>query len=126
MTLRVLLLREPTTSLDIDETNASLQGEQALRNFVEPQREEILKADTQGVVDLLSSILPPVDKKVLLGSDELGNYFLHSSWEGLKNGVDGWVDDDLAFLTPWGFSLSEIKVPVFLYHGEQDKMCPFS
>lgn len=28
-------------------------------------------------------------------------------------------------MKPWGFELSEIKKPVFLYHGSEDLMAPF-
>ena len=45
--------------------------------------------------------------------------------EALKHGTDGWVDDDLAFISPWGFDLEEVKCPVFLYQGELDLMVPF-
>lgn len=45
--------------------------------------------------------------------------------ESLKNGVDGWVDDNFAFIKPWGFELNEIKVPVMLYQGSEDKMVPY-
>ncbi|MEP6796560.1 MAG: hypothetical protein ABI890_00370 [Lapillicoccus sp.] len=46
--------------------------------------------------------------------------------EGLRWGVDGWVDDDLAFAVPWGFSLAEIAVPTFVWHGSEDLMAPFA
>ncbi len=44
--------------------------------------------------------------------------------EGFRNGVWGWVDDDLAFLQPWGFDVSEIRVPVEVRYGAQDVLVP--
>ena len=50
---------------------------------------------------------------------------LHSAFvEGLAPGVDGWVDDDLAFLAPWGFDVAAIRVPTLIWQGEQDLMVP--
>ena len=44
--------------------------------------------------------------------------------EGMRPGVWGWVDDDLAFLSPWGFELDEIHVPVTIRYGEHDVLVP--
>ena len=44
--------------------------------------------------------------------------------ECVINGTWGWVDDDLAFITEWGFDLDEIKVPVEVHYGTQDVLVP--
>ena len=36
----------------------------------------------------------------------------------------GLVDDDLAFLSPWGFDVSEIRVPIRVIYGESDVLVP--
>ena len=86
----------------------------------------MLEVDVSGFVNAISTILPDVDKTAMIGNANLGQYLIDLVKEGLKNSTDGWVDDDLAFVRPWGFELDEIKVPVILYQGSEDKMVPFA
>jgi pimeloyl-ACP methyl ester carboxylesterase len=39
-------------------------------------------------------------------------------------GVAGRVDDDYAFLAPWGFDRAAMRVPVRVWQGEEDLMVP--
>ena len=41
-------------------------------------------------------------------------------------GSRGWIDDERAFLKPWGFSLEEISTPVQLWVGTKDVNVPQS
>lgn len=41
--------------------------------------------------------------------------------EALKNGDDGWWEDHAAYLRAWGFDVTEIAVPVQLWHGISDQ-----
>lgn len=71
--------------------------------------------------------VPTVDKEVMLANDrEMGLNFVESLLEGLKHNGDGWADDDVAFISSWGFNLGEIEVPILLYHGELDNTVPFA
>jgi pimeloyl-ACP methyl ester carboxylesterase len=40
------------------------------------------------------------------------------------DGSDGLVDDDVAFTSPWGFSLRDVPVPVLLVQGLLDRVIP--
>ena len=42
----------------------------------------------------------------------------------LRDGVDGWVDDDLAFVKPWGFDVGSITVQTSLWYGRGDTLVP--
>src|SRR5664279_4354741 len=37
---------------------------------------------------------------------------------------DGLIDDDVAFVTPWGFDLTDIGAPVLIVHGGGDRVVP--
>lgn len=74
----------------------------------------------------MSSILPDVDKKAMIENDVMGQYLVDSLQRGLRDGADGWIDDDLELLRPWGFKVKEVRVPVHIYQGSEDKMVPFS
>jgi pimeloyl-ACP methyl ester carboxylesterase len=39
-------------------------------------------------------------------------------------GVDGLIDDDLAYVTPWGFDCTTIARPLLLLHGGRDRVVP--
>ncbi len=40
--------------------------------------------------------------------------------EAMKNGDEGWWEDWFAVLSPWGFDLADIRIPVQLWHGTGD------
>lgn len=101
-----------------------MKGEDALREFCTAQRKDIVSGSVAHAVAALSSILSGVDLEASKG--DLGVYLVELLREGLRNGIEGWVDDDLEFVLPWGFELSEIKVPVLLYQGSDDKMVPYA
>lgn len=44
----------------------------------------------------------------------------------LANGPGPSIDDDLAYVRPWGFDPASITAPVLLLHGERDGMVPAS
>jgi pimeloyl-ACP methyl ester carboxylesterase len=42
----------------------------------------------------------------------------------LTPGVEGWVEDLLAFVAPWGVELGSVRGPVGMWHGQQDLSVP--
>ena len=109
---------------NLDEFGAALSGEPDLRAYLDSQRPALMATTAQGVVESMGGLLPPVDRAVL--TEEFGADLAASFGAALRTSVDGWLDDDLAFVSDWGFALDEIATPVLLWQGEEDLMVPFS
>lgn len=93
--------------------------------FASAQRPMMLGLSVEKLITAWSSILPDIDKQAMLTHHDLGTHLVETINEGLKHTADGWVDDSIATISPWGFELDEIRVPVLLYQGSEDAMVPF-
>jgi pimeloyl-ACP methyl ester carboxylesterase len=109
---------------NVEEFGLARQGEEALRPLLERMAVDLAHADAAGLVEGLGTLLPAADRAVLTA--EVGEDMVASFAEGLRTGVDGWLDDDLAFVQPWGFELAQLAVPVFVWQGSEDLMVPFA
>jgi pimeloyl-ACP methyl ester carboxylesterase len=108
---------------NVVEFSAALEGEDELRSYLLGVREHLKDVTADGIVASLSTLLPDVDRAVLTG--EFGEDMVASFHEALRAGVEGWLEDDLAFSQPWGFDLAEISVPAMIWQGSADLMVPF-
>jgi pimeloyl-ACP methyl ester carboxylesterase len=82
-----------------------------------------IKANPASHVAGLRPEMPAADRRVV--SDVGIRALLAQNFaEALRDSADGWIDDALAFCAPWGFNLADIKVPVLLWHGENDVFSP--
>jgi pimeloyl-ACP methyl ester carboxylesterase len=107
---------------NVEEFNAALAGPEVLEPLLEREAASIRAASAEDLKDVLVTLLPPVDRKVMTG--ERAEHAKANLDRALENGVAGWRDDDLAFVKPWGFDLDDIRVPVLLWQGGQDLMVP--
>ena len=57
-------------------------------------------------------------------SREVAEYLAADAGESMRNGDQGWWDDWVSFLEPWGFDPAGIRVPVRLWHGSRDRNMP--
>lgn len=109
---------------NIAEFSAALRGEDELRSYLLQQAEQLRDISAADVASSLETLLPGVDRAVLTG--EFAEDMSASFREAVRMGVEGWLDDDLAFASPWGFGLEEIRVPVMIWQGSADLMVPFA
>jgi pimeloyl-ACP methyl ester carboxylesterase len=109
---------------NIAEFSAALKGEDQLRPYLLDEREQLKEATAADIVTSLETLLPDVDRAVLTG--EFGEDLAANFREAVRIGVDGWLEDDIAFTKSWGFGLEEISVPTTIWQGSADLMVPFS
>jgi pimeloyl-ACP methyl ester carboxylesterase len=107
---------------NLDEFAAALAGRETLEPFLLTEADAMLAANPEAIADALRSLLSPPDAAVLTG--EYADYLAKSTRRAIGERLDGWIDDDFAFIDPWGFELGEIRVPVQLLHGAQDRFVP--
>jgi pimeloyl-ACP methyl ester carboxylesterase len=107
---------------NIEDTRAALESEEAHLAVLQRERQELLAASPEELLDALETLLGPADREVLTG--RFAAFFLENMRAGVEGSLDGWFDDGLAFTQPWGFDLASIRVPVLHWQGEQDKFVP--
>jgi pimeloyl-ACP methyl ester carboxylesterase len=108
---------------NITEFNASVESRESLAKNIEEQTEGMLNTNPEVMVKSMKSILCPEDAQAM--TLDFAEYFIKSCREGIGQRGDGWIDDDFAFTSPWGFQLNCVSIPVLVMHGEQDQMVPF-
>jgi pimeloyl-ACP methyl ester carboxylesterase len=89
----------------------------------EGQRDELLALSVDGLREGWSVGVSPGDRVALQG--DFGAWLHRAVQAGLEPGVDGWMGDDVAFHSPWGFDPAAILVPVKVWHGREDRFVPF-
>lgn len=107
---------------NVVEFNAALEGPEKLEVYLEGEAAALRAAKPEEVKEVWATVLPPVDAAVLTG--DRAQHWKRSNDRALAQGIAGWRDDDIAFTKPWGFELSEIRVPTLLWQGVQDLMVP--
>jgi pimeloyl-ACP methyl ester carboxylesterase len=108
---------------NVEEFGTIFAGEDVHRASMEKQRAELLSATPEQLLEVWQTLLGPSDREVATGT--LAAFLLDHMRAGIASSGDGWLDDDRAFVAPWGFDLASIRVPVQLWQGEQDQFVPY-
>ncbi|MGH7641282.1 MAG: alpha/beta fold hydrolase [Candidatus Dormibacteria bacterium] len=113
-----------TGDLNAEDIRLYFSDPEAARTKAAADREELLHATAEDVAAGLATLLSPADAAVLTGA--FAEFMVRCSQDGLAPGDQGWWDDGVAHLSPWGFEIASIPVPVKVWHGAQDRFVPFS
>jgi len=109
---------------NIEEFGATLEGEAKLRPILQRWASELATVTGEQVAASLGGLASDVDKAALTG--EFAEVMAESFRASISGGVEGWLEDDLAFVRDWGFELTTIRTPVAIWQGAQDRMVPLA
>jgi pimeloyl-ACP methyl ester carboxylesterase len=107
---------------NLEEFGVAMDGRETLEPFLRGEAAGLSSITPEMLREAAAPHLSDVDAAALTG--ELAEHMHATIAGGLAPGIDGWVDDDLAFVRPWGLDVAAITVPVSVWQGEQDLMVP--
>jgi pimeloyl-ACP methyl ester carboxylesterase len=102
------------TATGAAEIRAAVEGREALEGYLashEFDMEQFTPAD-EAALQGDWAWLARIAGLAMKGDGEVGG------------GPDGYVDDQLGDVRPWGFEPGQVTVPVLIFHGGQDRMVP--
>jgi pimeloyl-ACP methyl ester carboxylesterase len=109
---------------NVREFELALAGGTALEPALEAARTGLLQTTPESLAAAWESLLGAADRAALSGA--LAAFLHRGAGEAVKDGVEGWLDDDLAFASPWGFDPAAIARPVLIVQGGDDRFVPKS
>jgi pimeloyl-ACP methyl ester carboxylesterase len=109
---------------NVAEVAAVRAGEQALEEYLDRESKPMLDASGEEIVRVLGDLVSEADRRAV--TPELGDFMAEDCKRALAAGVWGWFDDDRAIFADWGFDLLDVRVPLSIWHGAQDRFVPIA
>jgi pimeloyl-ACP methyl ester carboxylesterase len=109
---------------NVEEFEATLEGEDAIRPFVDRAWPIYRAIRPEEVAAAFGDLVDDVDRGSVTGG--FSQWLAALFHESLRESGEGWLDDDLLFVRPWGFELGAIRCPVHIWQGEHDRMVPYA
>ncbi|MGD0242162.1 MAG: alpha/beta fold hydrolase [Streptosporangiaceae bacterium] len=114
---------------NVAEFGAARSGEAELTAFLDREAATMSAVTGPDVAQAFGGLVIEADQAVLTG--EYADHIAACLRAALSSGTAGWRDDDLAFITDWGFSLDPAvngapPLRAAIWQGDQDRMVPFA
>ena len=108
---------------NLEDIQLFLSDRDAARTKARKDWEETISVTPEQLAQAWKTLLSDVDAAVVTG--EFAQQMVDGIRDGLAPGEQGWWDDGVASMSPWGFELESIRVPVQVWHGREDRFVPF-
>ena len=108
---------------NIVEFSAAAAGPDGLTALLTHAAEQMGAVTGAEIVEAFGGLVTAPDKAALTGG--FADYLAQATRAAVAEGIAGWRDDDLAFVTDWGFPLDDVSAPVTVWQGDQDAMVPY-
>jgi pimeloyl-ACP methyl ester carboxylesterase len=102
---------------------AALAGDDALQAVADQIHPLFSSMTPDEVATSLGDLVSEVDRAAISG--ESATWLAEVFRESVRNGMSGWVEDERALVTPWGFDVGEIALSVGVWQGLQDRFTPY-
>ena len=109
---------------NVKELTLARQGEKAYRPLVERLAEQAVEAVQKGGLPLSDDYELPAADVAALRERLAEPGYVERTVAANTHGVDGWIDDCIAMTRPWGVDPTQITVPVSIWYGPDDVLCP--
>lgn len=110
---------------NVREFGWALEGEDTLRPELEREAGKLLATIEGDAADPLGEDYKlSAEDRGAVQSGGIREMLAAAFREGVGRSIDGLVDDDLAFVEPWGFDVSRMTVPVSVWYGPHDTLVP--
>jgi pimeloyl-ACP methyl ester carboxylesterase len=108
---------------NLEDMELFLSDREASRKKTHEDWEAELSVTPDQIQEAWKTLLSKPDAAVVTG--EFAEYMVRGIRDGLAPGDQGWWDDGVADMEPWGFEFESIVVPVQVWHGREDRFVPF-
>ena len=105
-----------------EEFGAALAGESSIEQWMSVNAPGFAEVTGEQLIAAFGGLIGDADKRAL--TSEVAEHDAASYRRSLSKGYYGWLDDDLAFVQKFGFSLNEMTKPVLVWQGDDDFMVP--
>jgi pimeloyl-ACP methyl ester carboxylesterase len=105
------------------EFGLAMAGREHIGPFATAAAAEMLE-NLEDLAASIQTLVAEPDRMALGGP--IGRWWADSLRVSFATGADGWIDDDLAFVTPFGFEIGAVSRPTLVVHGHLDLFVPLS